>query len=58
MFFCTLKIIPIYMFMDPIVVGVLRTRTHICVPRKEFIYIGVSTGRGHKNKDVDTAKRR
>merc|ERR1712055_701965 len=46
---CKLKIMPehIYMSRDPIVVGVqvtggvLRTGTPMCVPSKEFIYIGV-----------------
>jgi len=62
---CKLKIMPehIYMSRDPIVVGVqvtggvLRTGTPICVPSKEFIYIGVCTGIQHNNKDVDVAKK-
>eukprot|EP00092_Neocalanus_flemingeri_P001088 GFUD01001159.1.p1 GENE.GFUD01001159.1~~GFUD01001159.1.p1 ORF type:complete len:1171 (+),score=535.88 GFUD01001159.1:41-3553(+) len=62
---CKLKIMPehIYMSRDPIVVGVsvvggvLRTGTPICVPSKEFIYIGVCTGIQHNSKDVDTAKK-
>jgi len=62
---CKLKIMPehIYMSRDPIVVGVqvtggvLRTGTPMCVPSKEFIYIGVCTGIQHNNKDVDTAKK-
>ena len=65
MFPCKLKIMPehIYMSRDPIVVGVqvtggvLRTGTPICVPSKEFIYIGVCTGIQHNSKDVDTAKK-
>jgi len=62
---CKLKIMPehIYMSRDPIVVGVqvvagvVKTGTPICVPSKEFIYIGVCTGIQHNNKDVDTAKK-
>merc|ERR1712240_452749 len=62
---CKLKIMPehVYMSRDPIVVGVqvtggvLRTGTPICVPSKEFIYIGVCTGIQHNNKDVDIAKK-
>eukprot|EP00092_Neocalanus_flemingeri_P030651 GFUD01033281.1.p1 GENE.GFUD01033281.1~~GFUD01033281.1.p1 ORF type:complete len:1168 (+),score=526.34 GFUD01033281.1:43-3546(+) len=62
---CKLKIMPehIYMSRDPIVVGVsvvggvLKTGTPICVPSKEFIYIGVCTGIQHNSKDVDTAKK-
>ena len=48
---------------DPIVVGVqvtggvLRTGTPLCVPSKEFIYIGICTGIQHNSKDVDTAKK-
>ena len=37
--------------------GVLKTGTPICVPSKEFIYIGVCTGIQHNNKDVETAKK-
>ena len=50
-------------FRDPIVVGVqvtggvLRTGTPMCVPSKDFIYIGVCTGIQHNNKDVDIAKK-
>jgi len=62
---CKLKIMPehIYMSRDPIVVGVqvtggvLRTGTPMCVPSKDFIYIGVCTGIQHNNKDVDIAKK-
>merc|ERR1711892_221153 len=62
---CKLKIMPehIYMSRDPIVVGVqvtggvLRTGTPLCVPSKEFIYIGICTGIQHNSKDVDTAKK-
>lgn len=62
---CKLKIMPehVYMSRDPIVCGVvvtggvLRTGTPICVPSKEFIYIGIATGIQHNNKDVDTAKK-
>jgi hypothetical protein len=41
---------------DPIVVGVrveagiIKTGTPICVPSKEFIYIGICTGIQHNNK--------
>ena len=35
----------------------MRTGTPICVPSKEFIYIGVCTGIQHNNKDVDVAKK-
>merc|ERR1712123_523263 len=62
---CKLKIMPehIYMSRDPIVVGVqvtggvLRTGTPLCVPSKEFIYIGICTGIQHNSKDVDIAKK-
>merc|ERR1719468_249677 len=51
----------VYMSRDPIVcgvkveAGVVKTGTPICVPSKEFIYIGVCTGIQHNSKDVETA---
>ena len=37
--------------------GVVKTGTPICVPSKEFIFLGIITGIQHNNKDVDTAKK-
>ena len=37
--------------------GVCKTGTPICVPSKEFIFLGVCTGIQHNQKDVDTAKK-
>ena len=37
--------------------GVVKTGTPICVPSKEFIFLGILTGIQHNNKDVDTAKK-
>jgi len=62
---CKLKILPehIYTRRDPIVVGVrieagvCKTGTPICVPSKEFIFLGIITGIQHNSKDVDTAKK-
>jgi len=62
---CKLKIMKehIYMKRDPIVCGVrveagtVKTGTPICVPSKDFCYIGICTGIQHNNKDVDTAKK-
>jgi len=62
---CKLKILPehIYTRRDPIVVGVrveagvCKTGTPICVPSKEFIFLGILTGIQHNSKDVDTAKK-
>merc|ERR1719154_529464 len=62
---CKLKIMPehIYMSRDPIVcgvtvvAGVCKTGTPICVPSKEFIFLGICTGIQHNQKDVDTAKK-
>lgn len=62
---CKLKVLPehIYTRRDPIVVGVrveagvCKTGTPICVPSKEFIFLGVLTGIQHNQKDVDTAKK-
>ena len=34
-----------------------KTGTPICVPSKEFIFLGILTGIQHNNKDVDTAKK-
>ena len=62
---CKLKILPehVYTRRDPIVcgvkveAGVCKTGTPICVPSKEFIFLGVCTGIQHNQKDVDTAKK-
>merc|ERR1719154_1017941 len=62
---CKLKILPdhIYTRRDPIVcgvtvvAGVCKTGTPICVPSKEFIFLGICTGIQHNQKDVDTAKK-
>ena len=62
---CKLRILPehVYTRRDPIVVGVrveagvAKTGTPICVPTKEFIFLGILTGIQHNNKDVDTAKK-
>ena len=37
--------------------GVIKTGTPICVPSKEFNFLGILTGIQHNNKDVDTAKK-
>jgi len=62
---CKMRILPehIYTRRDPIVVGVrveagvVKTGTPICVPSKEFIFLGILTGIQHNNKEVDTAKK-
>merc|ERR1719334_1994968 len=55
---CKLKILKehVYMSRDPIVCGVkveagtVRTGTPICVPSKDFCYIGICTGIQHNSK--------
>ena len=62
---CKLRVMAehVYTRRDPIVcgvrveAGVVKTGTPICVPSKEFIFLGVLTGIQHNNKDVDTAKK-
>merc|ERR1719341_380330 len=62
---CKLRVMAehVYTRRDPIVcgvrveAGVIKTGTPICVPSKEFIFLGVLTGIQHNNKDVDTAKK-
>ena len=62
---CKLRIMPenIFARRDPIVVGVkveagvLRTGTPICVPSKEFLYIGVCTGIQHNNIEREQARK-
>merc|ERR1712200_41709 len=62
---CKLKIMKehIYMSRDPIVCGVkveagiVKVGTPICVPSKEFCFVGVCAGIQHNNKDVDTARK-
>jgi len=62
---CKLKMMPdhVYMSRDPIVAGVkvesgtVRIGTPICVPSKEFCYIGILTGIQHNNKDVESARK-
>jgi len=62
---CKLKILPdhIYTRRDPIVAGVkveagiVKTGTPICVPSKEFIYIGIVTGIQRNEKEVDNARK-
>jgi len=62
---CKLRIMPehVYMSRDPIVCGVkveagiVKTGTPICVPSKEFCYLGICTGIQHNGKDVDTARK-
>ena len=62
---CKLRILPehVYTRRDPIVVGVrveaggAKTGKPICVPTKEFIFLGILTGIQHNNKDVDTAEK-
>lgn len=62
---CKLKVMPehVYMSRDPIVCGVkveagtVKINTPICVPSKEFCYIGILTGIQHNNKDVDSARK-
>jgi len=60
---CRLRIIPTCIFntRDPIVIGVtiingvLRSGTPICVPSKEFIYLGVVTSLEMNNKQIEVA---
>ena len=62
---CKLRILPEHIFTrrDPITVGVkveagvCRTGTPICVPSKEFIFLGVLTGIQHNQKEIDCAKK-
>lgn len=62
---CKLRVMAehVYTRRDPIVcgvrveAGVIKTGTPICVPSKEFIFLGILTGIQHNNKDVDTAKK-
>merc|ERR1712142_1377254 len=62
---CKLRIMKehVYMSRDPIVCGVrveagsVRTGTPICVPSKEFCYVGICTGIQHNNKDVESARK-
>ena len=62
---CKLRILPEHIFTrrDPITVGVkveagvCRTGTPICVPGKEFIFLGVLTGIQHNQKEIDCAKK-
>jgi len=62
---CKLKIIAENMFRtrDPIVcgvkveAGVVRIGTPICVPSKEFIYLGAISSIEHNNKEQETAKK-
>jgi len=62
---CKLKILKehVYMSRDPIVCGVkveagtVRTGTPICVPSKDFCYIGICTGIQHNSKDVESARK-
>jgi len=62
---CKLKVLKehVYMSRDPIVcgvkveAGVVKTGTPICVPSKEFCYIGICTGIQHNNKDVESARK-
>ena len=37
--------------------GVCRTGTPICVPSKEFIFLGICTGIQHNQKEIDSAKK-
>jgi len=62
---CKLRILPEHIFTrrDPITVGVkveagvCRTGTPICVPTKEFIFLGILTGIQHNQKEIDSAKK-
>jgi len=62
---CKLRVIPSNVFMkrDPIVcgvvveAGVVKTGTPICVPSKDFIYVGIVTSLQFNNKEVDTARK-
>merc|ERR1712223_921667 len=62
---CKLRILPEHFFTrrDPITVGVkveagvCRTGTPICVPSKEFIFLGICTGIQHNQKEIDSAKK-
>jgi len=62
---CKLRVMKehVYMSRDPIVcgvkveAGVVKTGTPICVPSKEFCYIGICTGIQHNSKDVDSARK-
>lgn len=62
---CKLKILPEHIFTrrDPIVAGVkveagiIKCGTPLCVPSKEFIYIGICTSIQKNEKDVDTARK-
>merc|ERR1719447_713051 len=62
---CKLRIMPenIFARRDPIVVGVkveagvLRTGTPICVPSKEFIYLGICTSLQKNEQDVPSARK-
>merc|ERR1711962_220808 len=53
----------VYMSRDPIVCGVqvvngtIRTGTPVCVPSKDFCYLGICTGIQHNSKDVDNARK-
>jgi len=62
---CKLRILPEHIFTrrDPITVGVkveagvCKTGTPVCVPSKEFIFLGIVTGIQHNQKEIDCAKK-
>merc|ERR1712013_359464 len=62
---CKLKMLPdhIYTRRDPIVAGVkveagiIKCGTPLCVPSKEFIYLGICTSLQKNEQDVDVAKK-
>merc|ERR1711962_755306 len=62
---CKLRILPQYIFnsRDPIVMGVnveagaVRMGTPICVPAKEFVFIGIISSIEINNKPLDTAQK-
>jgi len=62
---CKLRIMKehIYMSRDPIVCGVkvesgtVKVGTPICVPSKEFCFVGICSGIQHNSKDVESARK-
>lgn len=62
---CKLKVLPQFVFnsRDPIVMGVMvesgivKEGTPICVPSKEFVYLGIVTSIENNHKTVETARK-